>query len=172
MSNSQDKELERKAFYESEMKANEPFKPIARKYETGKIGFYQALREAHKMGVESHPKKVEGELRDMFDKLISEYRPVIHAMYYRSYSDLMHQAYMMDREEWIDVKYRFPENVSWVRVKIRGENVEWYHILPFSFDRGKWFEYGQSKPTEFEVIKWCDFEDIEPLPPPPTEKKV
>lgn len=31
----------------SDRERNEKFKPIARRYETGKIGFYEALHEAH-----------------------------------------------------------------------------------------------------------------------------
>jgi len=41
--------------YELEKQRNEKFKPISRKYTTGKIGFYQALEEAYNLDRESQP---------------------------------------------------------------------------------------------------------------------
>jgi hypothetical protein len=39
--------------FEEERAANEKFKPIARKYETGKIGYYESLQQAYNLDRES-----------------------------------------------------------------------------------------------------------------------
>jgi len=41
--------------YELEKQCNEKFAPIARKYETGQIGFYQAMQQAYNLDRQSPP---------------------------------------------------------------------------------------------------------------------
>lgn len=44
--------------YETIKERNEAFKPIARRYETGKIGFYDALVESHNAAIDEAVKKL------------------------------------------------------------------------------------------------------------------
>lgn len=73
---------------------------------------------------------------------------------------LMQAAVDMAQDKWISVEDKTPKNRHWYRVLQNGK----HHILPHSYYKGKWFEYGQPFATEMKITHWQPFEDL-PQPP-------
>jgi|GEM_PF-6501435 hypothetical protein len=59
---------------------------------------------------------------------------------------------------WVDVKDRLPENEWWYRVLVNGK----HHILPHTYEDGKWYEYAQPRPTDLNITHWKYFDDLPP----------